>query len=865
MAARTTQDEKDLCSVESVSGRSSEQPRDLLHIEKELKESLLQNCERTVPSKDIHERIMDFMHYTELLREECRQNKTHLRTASSNYQDFTASCSEIATRRHFLEEVKSTITHIKKIQLVAVEVDDALAERDHGGVNQASVEFESLNETAPLRMDERYKCLQPLAHRVATAVADSMRLLRMALRESCVHFDPAGVAKCMSDFHNIGASSQFLPYVFQIYAEEGKNNFEKALAAETEASHKAEFFCSRIHYVLVQLSRVLHLPTELSSDAQEKHEHQLYWDFKASSEFPEPPFHKFAMLGARLFSYLKLELLDEDCFSILNVAASAQELLEKLATTSVQFEYLQLSGRAGNVLHSPTPENESETVALRRGTKPTDFERQRSLYRTNAHQSIISVESIQSFSVAVQQMGREWLAVRHASRKQELLLNTSTVESWIRIKLPEVELHALLKSAFEGIGGRIQDKIKECSECSKPNDDLLSSATNSTSPATVTLTPASLGLLRWVSEYATVAVAIAGTQPDALGTIMDIFLVQLYSSLEMNDTIHSSRSMPLFKSLEDLVLERPKEKSIADFIQPRAKEPFQIIVERYKDQRAVQPAMALQFQSRSSDGGTLSKKLIRTGSASVSKTDTQLEQATRQCVAAEEIGTLCQILRSFAQLIERISSNSRCKKEHQGTLLLASLRSALVIGEEVQGAMYGLLAWDVVGGWDAILAIAGTCRSFHQYTDLEIDKTASKASPYVMEMMSRIRCGYLDVYLPPKAAERLSFMVCETAMDAVLEGFSRVQYCSHTAAASQVLLDIRTLDLALTEHTGICPCPGRMRTEMYVKATFLSEDELKEWIDCHKRKLNLSKNQVDALVLGCQRNEVSVVDQIIAL
>lgn len=837
-----------------------------LHAEIEAKQRrILQVSKTFVPSSSVHDRINSITQCAQFLRDQCRDSKASLRSASNGYKELRSTWSKLAARRKFLLEMKATIMHIKSIQLVAKAVDDGLEQNDAGKVTDASFKFESLNATAPVRMDQRYTCLRPLAGSVALAVAGSMQMLRSSLRKSCLRFDPVGYAKCISDFNHFGASSQFLSYVFHIFAEEAKQIFEMALLVEAKACQKAEFFFSRMQSLLVQFSSVLHFPADFPYDEQEARIWWRCWEGSNQSSFPGPPFQQFSALAAGLLSHLKPELLREKCSSFLNVADAAKSLLEKLTDARLAFESLRLSKREERVVRSQPDKPNPDVILLKGGAVIMNPGGRKAVRRRNSLTRIEAVEAMKTLSTAIQDMGMEWLADRHICRVEELLLNTNTPESWIRIKLPERELFVLLKNAFEGVGGRLGRKRKNYRDSQNPDEPFASIMSECISPAVVTFTPASTGILRWVSEYSTIAIAIAGILPDAVGAISDVFLTQVHSSVALNDSIHASRSKPLLKSVKDLVLEMPKEKAISDFINPAVKEVYKAFAKKYNTQRVTPSDSKRQFQMRSPTAENCSQRYNYGGSALLSKPWGHSGLVTLQCVAAEEIGTLCHIVRRFANLIGSLSTHYTNLREYGGNLQLASLRSALSIGTEVQTAIYKLLAWDIIGGWDAISTVAATCRSFHQHGGVEMDETASTASPFVTEMVSRIECGYSDVSLPPKAAEKLAFAVCEAGMDTVLEGFSRVQHCSHTAAASQMLLDIRTLDLALVEHTGIHPCPGQMRTEMYVKATFLEEAELKQWIDRHKRKFGLSKAHLDALLLGCRRHEIPVVDQIITL
>ena len=72
--------------------------------------------------------------------------------------------------------------------------------------------------------------------------------------------------------------------------------------------------------------------------------------------------------------------------------------------------------------------------------------------------------------------------------------------------------------------------------------------------------------------------------------------------------------------------------------------------------------------------------------------------------------------------------------------------------------------------------------------------------------------------------------ICQCAFDTVLEGFGRVKKCSTEGRASMAM-DITALHTSL-DSVHVCRPPrGKVHVDNYVRAAYLSEDELIHWVN----------------------------------
>lgn len=78
--------------------------------------------------------------------------------------------------------------------------------------------------------------------------------------------------------------------------------------------------------------------------------------------------------------------------------------------------------------------------------------------------------------------------------------------------------------------------------------------------------------------------------------------------------------------------------------------------------------------------------------------------------------------------------------------------------------------------------------------------------------------------------EQVWLEVCQCAFDTVLEGFGRVKKCSTEGRASMAM-DNTALHTSL-DSVHVCRPPrGKVHVDNYVRASYLSEDELIHWVN----------------------------------
>lgn len=770
---------------------------------------------------------------------------------------------DILARQKLLRTLKATLEHLHRIHLLSQTIDSAQESTDHAEISRACILFESLTVAHPL-FNPEYKCLQPISDRVALRVAHSMRFLRTSLRVACRNFDPTAYEKCMTEFYKLGAAKQFVQHVVQVFEEEARSVYDDAIALDAHASQKVISFFSMISGLVGQFLCVV----RFHSSKNEREEGVKGIRREVGGEFlgSSLPFEYFGRLVVKILQNERVPLLTEQTTSLLHVFDAARRFYDVFLTSDLRANEILEGLKEREV--APRGGMEELTGLRRMSSKSKLGSGEEAMQRTRSGRWSMARDTEAEIAKALKAVALNCLSSCHMRHAEELRVITASPESWVRIRMTEDDIKSLFSNMYTGVDGKLCDVRRGPSACKGERKERLKIKFEGISSASMTFTTASLAMLRWVTEYATIGAMVPDVLSDALSDITDIFLILVHASIDMKSRVHTLQPEPFLKVLEDLLLERPNDKTIADFVPIGLKRSFDTFLCRYGscELRRAEETNIEQSEERwgRSTPTTLASYSNAAGYLFGGGNICTLS-TIRQCVAAEGIGTFCEVLERFTSDLEDQAQQNGTFKESCAPLKLASLKSAITLGKSVQKAFYGLLAWDIIGGWQAISAVAETCRSFHLWHDSRRKETATMPSPFVGEMLSRIMNGYSAHTLPPTAAERISVVVCETAMDVVLEGFSRVQHCSDTAAASQILLDVRMLDLALVEHTGIHPCPGHTRTEMYIKATFLDEQEVMKWTERYKRKLNLSDAHIRALIMGSRQEEVPIVDQIITL
>lgn len=833
--------------------------------EARLKQSLFNATDSSSFSIDT---LQQTLHLARGALNQCKHARSEIRNTTEYHQRVLFTWNEVQQRKRILQHLKAAISHVQELHSVADSVLHANSTGDFVAMAKACSLFESLSAKPRFRMEDQYKCLQSISDRVSHAVVSSMRTLRLSLRSCCTNFEEAKYQNCISNFYHLGAISHFPAYVFQAFEELASEAYSDILILEARPSQKLVTFFSKLSGLLIQFTNIVRFHAQM----HQSHDENNSANFLSNTVLPNfqllsPPFGHFALLSKKLIGDLKHSLLSEPVTALLQVIEASQSFCD----LAILDKTLSFDGKKDAIFFrsklrqttAPSTSNliENASVYLRRGRSETDPERMSSSSRPprSGRQAWLH-DFERPIAESMHQIAVTFLSAIHMRHSEELRIITKAPECWVRIPLTEKEIRQTIQDVLQGLEGTLQ-KFKE-KQGLLPTSRTLTNCMDGYCSASWTFTTASLSMLRWISEYFTIGIMAPGALSEALSNVSDIFLRLVHASIDMNSRVERPEADSFLKSMQDVLLERPHSKSISDFLPPSELESFQIFLHRYSDSDSDSdhnveamrwndgPKLDLQYYSQAA--GSFFSNAIKTRQGSI-----------RQCVAAEGIGTLCEVMEMFCSDIESlILKGSRLAESYEASKM-ASLRSAIALGKRVQDAFYQLLAWDIIGGWDAISAVTETCRSFHRTQNDERNIIASESSPYVNEMLARISNSYVSSELPPIAAEHMGRVICSTAMGVLLDGFSYMRGSSHAMAISQMLINVRVLDLGLVEITGLSPCPGRVRTELFVKAAFLRGNELLVWIEKCQRKLGLLPRHVEALLANDIDEEVPIVDQII--
>lgn len=803
--------------------------------------------------------------------ERCRSTRSELRRAHERYKHFRSTWIQIQRRRKFLIGLQKALLEVHQLNNVAQDVVDAKNKGAHDKMSRACLAFEKLNSHGGIRLDDTYICLRDVSEFVSHAVAEAMQTLRTSLRAACKGFHPGEYRNCMRSFDNLGAVSQFSSHVLQVFDEEAAKLYHDADEQGRNTFATVMAFSADMHDLLTHLISVLSFHVRPPDDVEEESEddERIRIAVKRCFQQKPLPLKRFTELAATIIDEYRFSLISERSTSILAVFESFNYVCDMVITAGDVLLSQQDCGAPFRSKHRRSIKDntakDKEGFTLRRAQSQAGLEEislssdssrsERRAWRSDIRRPV---------SKALKEVANGCLTTSHARHAEELLVITSAPECWVRIQVSESSIRQMLEEILGGTGGRIREALQ-----AKERPSLKSSGVGSekrmldTIPSAWTLTTASIAVLRWMSEYVTIGITEPGALSESLSSGTDLFLMFLYSSIDMKSRARTSEADSWFRPLEGMILERPRTKTIGDFIPHDKTRTFNTFFHRYNTSgKSVDVAKHEAQRWGNEHNLTLPHYRYAVG-ITFSNVFSSHEAIIRQCVAADGIGTLCIVMRKFFECAEDLVKHDQRLSENYQVQRMASLRASLLLGESVQKAFYSLLAWDIIGGWDAVSAIAETYRLFHDPERPEGDVTAAAQSSYIDTMIERIKRSYLESNIPPQAAEEMGMVICSTAMGVLLDGFACVCRMGFVSAVSQALLDIRTLEMTLVELTGIHPCPGRTRTEAFVKATFLNGNDLDAWIEQHRRRLDLHDRHVRALQHGQEDIEVPIVDQII--
>ncbi|KAL0277277.1 UNVERIFIED_CONTAM: hypothetical protein PYX00_004621 [Menopon gallinae] len=140
--------------------------------------------------------------------------------------------------------------------------------------------------------------------------------------------------------------------------------------------------------------------------------------------------------------------------------------------------------------------------------------------------------------------------------------------------------------------------------------------------------------------------------------------------------------------------------------------------------------------------------------------------------------------------------------------------------------------------------------------NFEVKEVMSQHSPYVDRIVRDLQIfamelESLDIAIPIEAYNVLWENVVHIVNNTLVEGFSNVKKCSNGGRAL-MQLDYTQFICKLEKLTTLRPIPNREFVDLYVKAYYLQENNLEEWIKQHKE---YTSKQLEALVqCSCQNS-----------
>lgn len=801
--------------------------------------------------------------------DERNQTKICAPLAIASHVEIQEKWAEIERRRNILYRVKEELKSIRDVRHVAKSISSARNNGQFSTISSLTRNFEALNNQNFVSMDQQYLCLRNLSENVSITVADSMHRLRFSLRRACLERNFDLFCECYHSFDELGARAQFPAYLFRTFKEELNLICHTSIDLKGSGSLKllAYFQATAIVLEGVQwIHEMSSLDTNLNDHGIDLREVRKQFFLLIDGNSSNDLFWMFISKTAETLKRHELSLIVEPHSNLFRVLEAVDKFTQSLkAIFPSRFNhrstYLTTSRKLSNN-QQPVHSVESSGIFLRRGQ--SSLRVHHNLNSSERH-SIRNMSSpLSAIADTVHQIAFGSLRAIHTRHIEELNVITITAECWVRIRLTEKSLQEILNTLFhKNITGILM--------YGSDNDEPTSKdwvykffGSNAFETSGWTLTTASISLIRWVSGYIGVGLRVPDTLPYTLSNVKDILLILVYISIDMKSRIDLPQQIAFLQKLEDALLERPNPKSIEDFIAIPLKQSFRCFLQQY--QKCTREG-GWNTQDRSNSNWSIFHSVTLPNYSSAaglffSQAIQSQDAIIRQCVAAEAIKTLCNILDPYSRYLEQIIDKKVENLPSLGPHRMASLRSAISLSRAIADGFYDLLGWDVVGGWEAISAVIETCRALHTTVGTENDAPATFSSSYVSEICTRIKSAYHGAQLPPAAAERLGVVMCASAMDIVVEGFARVRICGSTAAASQMLVDVNELASKLTNITGVTPCPGKERAELFVKAAFLPSHEIKDWVGKHRIRLKLTDAHMAALLVAADGDNSHVFEHL---
>ncbi|KAJ8908771.1 hypothetical protein NDN08_005476 [Rhodosorus marinus] len=306
-------------------------------------------------------------------------------------------------------------------------------------------------------------------------------------------------------------------------------------------------------------------------------------------------------------------------------------------------------------------------------------------------------------------------------------------------------------------------------------------------------TATSLAALRWIGRYVQSCESLLSAVETVGEAILEVFLVYLFNVTEVcNKRRQGSRTLDRVSTLENFLTRSER-------------------------------TMLTRFRRKHGQ------------SEGVGSTGDPALTLHRLCVSVESMWTLSALVDPVVVKVRALLENGSKKAGGSGT---GVFDSSSLLAKPIRRAAYVLFSYDVCIG--LVRAVGSTGY------DLPDKQQEYFAGSSFVEPVSKKIAAAMSQPLVPASAERMSEYICKAVMRSYIEGISNVERCSASGRAL-MLVDFRSLEDALQKATGMRVIPEAEKVENYIKAYYLNEAELANWVATNCRNYKLSLKQVNSL------------------
>eukprot|EP00189_Rhodosorus_marinus_P007420 CAMPEP_0184752314 /NCGR_PEP_ID=MMETSP0315-20130426/43514_1 /TAXON_ID=101924 /ORGANISM="Rhodosorus marinus, Strain UTEX LB 2760" /LENGTH=1312 /DNA_ID=CAMNT_0027231637 /DNA_START=708 /DNA_END=4646 /DNA_ORIENTATION=- len=372
-----------------------------------------------------------------------------------------------------------------------------------------------------------------------------------------------------------------------------------------------------------------------------------------------------------------------------------------------------------------------------------------------------------------------------ASIQKAIKLPLRTTNEAVEIDLESGEnpIRAMLDGGLSDGGTRAGSSMIELDG----DDDTASLAGSSVYTAT------SLAALRWIGRYVQSCESLLTAVETVGEAILEVFLVYLFNVTEVcNKRRQTSRALDKVSTLENFLTRSER-------------------------------TMLTRFKRKHGQ----SEGVGSTGDAALT--------LHRLCVSVESMWTLSGLVDPVVLEVRALLENGSKKAGASGT---RAFDNSSLLAKPIRRAAYVLFSYDVCVG--LVRAVGSTGY------DLPDKQQEYFAGSSFVEPVSKKIAAAMSQPLVPASTERMAEYMCKAVMRSYIEGISNVERCSASGRAL-MLVDFRSLEDALQKATGMRVIPDAEKVEDYIKAYYLNEPELANWVATNCRKHKLSLKQVLAL------------------